>query len=78
MNETPGWGWVFQVRFEDERIQRQDGRTALVVDAQTRITGFDQNGLPHIEEEDRLRATVRECTASGDRYQVVADSITPS
>jgi hypothetical protein len=35
VNETPGWGWVFQVRFEDERIERDAGRTALIVDAQT-------------------------------------------
>lgn len=75
VNETPGWGWVFQVRFESNRVRRQYGRTALSVDAHTTITGFDEFGLPRIEEEDHLRATVRECTASGDRYKVVADSI---
>ena len=78
VNETPGWGWVFQVRFEDERIKREVGRTALFVDAQTSITGFDRDGLPHIVKGDRFRAIVRECTASGGRYKVVADSITRS
>jgi hypothetical protein len=78
VNETPGWGWFFQVRFEDERIKRDVGRTALFVDAQTNITGFDRDGLPHIVKGDRFRATVRECTASGERYKVAADSITRS
>jgi hypothetical protein len=78
VNETPGAGWVFQVRFEGDRVRRDVGRTALFVDARTRITGFDRNGLPHIVEGDRLRATVLECTASGGRYKVVADSISPA
>jgi hypothetical protein len=75
VNETPGSGWIFQVRFEGDRVQRDNGRTALFVDAQTTITGFDEFGLPRIIEGDHLRATVRECTASGDRYKVVADAI---
>jgi hypothetical protein len=75
VNETPGAGWVFQVRFEGDQVRRDLGRTPLFVDARTRITGFDRNGLPHIVEGDRLRATVLECTASGGRYKVVADSI---
>lgn len=77
VNQTPGAGWVFQVRFEGDRVRREVGRTALFVDARTRIDGFDRNGLPYIEEGDRLRATVRECTASGGRYKVVADTISP-
>lgn len=73
---TPGLGHVFGVRFEGERVRMDEGRTSLVVDARTTISGFGEFGLPRIEEGDRIRATVRECTASGERYQVVADSIT--
>jgi hypothetical protein len=78
VNETPGAGWVFQVRFEGDQVRRDLDRTALFVDARTHISGFDRNGLPHIVEGDRLRATVLECTASGGRYKVVADSISPA
>ena len=41
----------------------------------TTITGFDEHGLPRIKEGDDLVATIRERTASGGRYKVVADSI---
>lgn len=75
VNETPGWGSVFQVRFEGDSVRRQYGRTALFVDARTTISGFDEFGLPRVVENDRIRATVRECTASGGRYKVVADAI---
>ena len=71
---TPGWGWVFAVRFEGDQVRRHQGRTVLFVDVQTTITGFDEYGLPRIVEGDRIRATVRECT-SGQRYKVVADTI---
>jgi hypothetical protein len=37
--------------------------------------GFDEFGLPRITEGDRIRATVRECTGSGQRYKVVAGAI---
>jgi hypothetical protein len=73
---TPGWGSVFGVRFVGDRVRVDSGRTAVFVDARTRITGFDEYGLPRIAESDRIRATVRECTASGQRYKVVAESIT--
>jgi hypothetical protein len=72
---TPGWGSIFRVRFEDERVRRDEGETSVFVDARTEITGFDEDGLPRIVAGDRIRATVRECTASGGRYKVVADSI---
>jgi hypothetical protein len=75
VTETPGWGRAFGVRFEGGRVRRQSDRTAVFVDARTSITGFDAFGLPHITGGDRLRATVRECSASGQRYKVVADSI---
>jgi hypothetical protein len=77
VSHTPGGGLLFQVRFDDDQALRHGGRTALYLDAQTRITGFDRNGLPHIMKGDRLRATVLECTASGGRWKVVADSISP-
>jgi hypothetical protein len=70
----PGSG-VFAVRFQGDRVRRQYGYTAVAIDAKTTVTGFDEYGLPHIRKGDTLRATVRECTASGERYQVVADSI---
>jgi Family of unknown function (DUF6281) len=76
--QRPGWGWVFGVRFEGDRVRRQYDRTAVFVDVQTTITGFDRRGLPHIEQGDRLEATVHECTASGDRYKVVVDRIAPA
>jgi hypothetical protein len=63
--QTPGCGWVFEVRFEGDRVRRQSGYTAVFVDAQTLITRFERHGLPSIEEGDRLAATVRECIASG-------------
>jgi hypothetical protein len=72
---TVGWGWVFAVRFEGERMRRQYGYTTVFVDARTTITGFDSHGLPHVEKGDRLEATVLECTASGERYKVVAEEI---
>jgi hypothetical protein len=75
VTQTPGWGRVFGVRFEGGHVRRQFGRTAVFVDARTSVTGFDAFGLPHVTEDDRLRATVRECSASGQRYKVVADSI---
>jgi Family of unknown function (DUF6281) len=75
VTHTPGWGWIFGVRFQGDRVRRQNDRTAVFVDARTSITGFDEFGLPRITEGNRLRATVRECTASGQRYKVVADSI---
>jgi hypothetical protein len=56
-------------------VRRQYGHTALFVDARTTISGFDEFELPRIVEGDRIRATVRECTASGGRYKVVADAI---
>jgi hypothetical protein len=74
VNQTPGLGRTFNVRFEGDRVERQYGWTALFVDAYTTIRGFDRGGLPYIEEGDRLRATVRECT-SGERYKVVAEMI---
>jgi hypothetical protein len=73
---TPGSGLVFGVRFEGEVVRTEAGRTVVFVDARTSITGFDEYGLPRITEGDRVRATVRECTASGGRYKVVADAIT--
>lgn len=39
------------------------------------MTGFDAFGLPRIVEGDRIQATVRECSASGGRYKVVAEAI---
>lgn len=75
VTQTPGWGFIFGVRFDGDRVRRQYGRTAVFVDARTRIAGFDEFDLPRITEGDRIRATVRECTASGRRYKVVADSI---
>jgi hypothetical protein len=72
---APGLGSVFGVRFEDDRVRRQYGYTAVSVDARTTVVGFDEYGIPHIGDGDTLRATVRECTASGQRYKVVADSI---
>lgn len=75
VTQTPGWGWIFGVRFQGDRVRRQYDRTAVFVDARTTIMGFDEFGLPRITEGDRIRATVRECTASRQRYKVVADSI---
>ena len=72
---APGFGSVFAVRFQGDRVRRQYDSTAVAVDAKTTVSGFDEYGLPHIEEGDTLHATVRECTASGERYKVVADSI---
>jgi hypothetical protein len=74
---TPTWGGVFAVRFAGDLVRRQFGYTAVFVDAQTRIVGLDRNGLPYVDAGDRLQARVRECTASGERYKVVADLIEP-
>jgi hypothetical protein len=75
---TPALGLVFGVRFEGAIVRRDGGSTSVFVDASTSITGFDEFGVPRIEAGDRIRAAVRECTASGGRYKVVADSITPA
>lgn len=75
VTNAPGLGRIFGVRFEGDRVRRQGDRTAVFVDARTTVTGLDEYGLPHVSEGDTLRATVRECTASGERYKVVADSI---
>jgi hypothetical protein len=56
-------------------VRRDLGFTDVQIVAQTKVTGFDEYGLPHIVEGDALHATVHECTASGRRYKVVADSI---
>jgi hypothetical protein len=72
---SPGWGAVFGVRFEGGRVRRQYDLTAVFVDARTTITGFNEFGLPRIMEGVSIRATVRECTASGGRYKVVPDEI---
>ncbi len=77
VDRTPGWGAVFAVRFVGDRVRRQYGYTAVFVDARTQIEGFRRNGIPYIEAGDKLRASVRECTASGQRYKVVADRIVP-
>jgi hypothetical protein len=74
---TPGWGTIFAVRFAGDQVRRQYGYTAVFVDARSRIAGFDRKGIPYIEAGDKLRASVRECTASGERYKVVADLIQP-
>jgi Family of unknown function (DUF6281) len=75
VTSTSGVGRGFGARFEGNRVRRQYDYTAVAVDAKTTVTGFDEFGIPHIAEGDTLHATVRECTASGERYQVVADSI---
>jgi hypothetical protein len=77
VDRTPGWGTVFADRFVGDRVRRQYGYTAVFVDARTEIEGFRRNGLPYIEAGDKLRASVRECTASGQRYKIVADRIVP-
>jgi hypothetical protein len=69
---------VFGVRFEGDVVRRDVGRTSVFVDARTTIAGFEEFGLPRIQAGDRIRATVRECTASGGRYKVVADAIAPA
>jgi hypothetical protein len=50
----------------------------VFVDTRTRITGFDRNGLPYIEEDDHIQAAVQECTTGETQYKVVADTITPA
>jgi hypothetical protein len=67
-----------RVRFEGEVVRRDAGSTPLFVDAQTVIEGFDQYGLPRLLEGDTIQATVRECSASGGRYKVVPDLISPA
>jgi hypothetical protein len=73
-----GSGTYPRVRFESDVVRRGAGSTSLFVDAQTVIEGFDQFGLPRLLQGDRIQATVRECSASGGRYKVVPDSISPA
>jgi Family of unknown function (DUF6281) len=77
VEQTPGFGLVFEVLFEGGEVERQHGFTALFVDVGTVIRGFDLHGLPHIEGGDRIRATVRECRR-GEQYKVVARTIEPA
>lgn len=72
---SPAGGGFLGVRFEGDRVRRDVGFTDVQIVAQTKVTGFDEYGLPHIVEGDALHATAHECTASGRRYKVVADSI---
>lgn len=73
-----GSGTYPRVRFESDVVRRDAGSTPLFVDAQTVIEGFDQFGLPRLLQGDKIQATVRECSASGGRYKVVPDSISPA
>jgi len=73
-----GSGTRPRARFEGEVVRRDAGSTPLFVDARTVIKGFDQFGLPRLVEGDRIQATVRECSASGGRYKVVPDLISPA
>jgi hypothetical protein len=77
VDRTPRCGTVLAVRFAGDRVRRQYGYTGVFVDAGTEIDGFRRNGIPYIESGDKLRASVWECTASGERYKVVADRIRP-
>jgi hypothetical protein len=76
--EVVGSGTRPRVRFEGDFVRRDAGSTPLFVDVQTTIEGFDEFGLPRLLEGDMIQATVRECTASGGRYKVVPDSISPA
>jgi hypothetical protein len=71
----PSFGGLFSVRFKGEEVRRQDGWTAVSVDTRTRVIGFDRNGLPYLEEGDRIEAAARECTTGETQYKVVADRI---
>ena len=73
-----GYGNRTRERFEVDVVGRDAGSTPLFVDARTVIEGFDQFGLPRLLEGDRIQATVRECSASGGRYKVVPDLISPA
>jgi len=73
-----GSGTYPRVRFESDVVRSDAGSTSLFVDAQTVIEGFGQFGLPRLLQGDRIQATVRKCSASGGRYKVVPDSISPA
>jgi hypothetical protein len=73
-----GSGTRPRARFERDVVRRDAGSTPLFFDAQTVIEGFDQFGIPRLLEGDRIQATVRECSASGSRYKVVPDLISPA
>jgi Family of unknown function (DUF6281) len=75
VTNTSGLGNGFGARFEADLVRRDSGFTFVWVDARKTVTGLDEYGLPHVAVGDRIRATVRECTASGERYKVAADSI---
>ncbi|MBW3593865.1 MAG: hypothetical protein KY396_09245 [Actinobacteria bacterium] len=67
--------WFLSVRFDGDRIRREStGEIGVAVDVRTTVSGQMRNGLPYVEEGDRIVAHVRECTSRG-RYGVVADEI---
>ena len=58
--------WFLSVRFEGDRIRRETtGQTNVAVDVKTMVSGQTRNGLPYVEEGDRIVAESRECTARG-------------
>jgi hypothetical protein len=72
---------VVQVDRSSESLQARPHVTLfqLLVDARTRIEGFERNGLPYVTTGDRIRSSGVTCQFQGTRSPaIVPRTITPS
>jgi hypothetical protein len=74
---TPG-SVVFRVESEDAAVapllERHEGD--VFVDANTRVSGLEREGVPYVAEGDEFELVVRACSRGDDEQLLVAKSLT--